>query len=258
MIYLPSIVCVSQYFDKRRALATGIGVSGAGIGTFVFSPLTSLLIRKYTWQGTMLIQAGLVLNCIPCALVYRPINVINHKVETQDSCIEDGLETTGLSETNGFNDMSNSNVSSRIETDVISKSTGCYKTYEPTVKGISKQSTEPLLNKRTSSKSEINFESALNQNRKQKHEHKEKNALFNIIMELLNSFDVNIFRNVVFCVFLVSTFFYGLGYYVPYVYLPDTAGEAGTYLPFPKLVYFQQVITCVALIFSYLEQGDTF
>lgn len=227
MIYLPSIVCVSQYFDKRRALATGIGVSGAGIGTFVFSPLTSLMIRTYTWQGTMLIQAGLVLNCLPCALVYRPISVVNPKFETQeqDSCIEGGLEANGFNENNGVNGVSNSNVNSGIETDEVLylKSNGCYNTDE------SKHSNEPLLNKRTSQRITISCKSALTQDRKQKPVHKEKSDVFDIIRELLNSFDVNIFRNVVFCMFLVSMFFYGLGYYIPYVYLPDTAGEAGTY-----------------------------
>ena len=38
MIYLPSIISVSYYFEKRRALATGIAVCGAGVGCFVFAP----------------------------------------------------------------------------------------------------------------------------------------------------------------------------------------------------------------------------
>ena len=32
MMYLPSIVVVGFYFDKKRALATGIAVCGSGIG----------------------------------------------------------------------------------------------------------------------------------------------------------------------------------------------------------------------------------
>lgn len=32
MVYLPSRVIVSYYFETRRALATGVAVSGSGIG----------------------------------------------------------------------------------------------------------------------------------------------------------------------------------------------------------------------------------
>ena len=42
LMYLPSIVMVGYYFDKRRALATGIAVCGSGIGSFVFAPLTEV------------------------------------------------------------------------------------------------------------------------------------------------------------------------------------------------------------------------
>ena len=40
LIYLPAIVSVSIYFEKKRAFATGIAVCGSGLGTFIFAPLT--------------------------------------------------------------------------------------------------------------------------------------------------------------------------------------------------------------------------
>ena len=40
LIYLPAIVSVSIYFEKKRAFATGIAVCGSGLGTFLFAPLT--------------------------------------------------------------------------------------------------------------------------------------------------------------------------------------------------------------------------
>ena len=39
MIYLPAIVSVTYYFEKKRAFATGLAVCGSGIGTFIFAPL---------------------------------------------------------------------------------------------------------------------------------------------------------------------------------------------------------------------------
>ena len=49
LIYLPAIVSVSMYFEKKRAFATGIAVCGSGLGTFIMAPVTEgwvLLPRK--------------------------------------------------------------------------------------------------------------------------------------------------------------------------------------------------------------------
>jgi len=67
MMYLPAIVSVTCYFEKKRSFATGIAVCGSGLGTFIFAPLTQTLIDGYrldslpaeaddsemprTWQG---------------------------------------------------------------------------------------------------------------------------------------------------------------------------------------------------------------
>jgi len=49
-MYLPSIVMVGFYFDKKRAMATGIAVCGTGIGTFVLAPIVNLLASEYGWK----------------------------------------------------------------------------------------------------------------------------------------------------------------------------------------------------------------
>ena len=56
LIYLPAIVCVSMYFEKKRAFATGIAVCGSGLGTFVMAPVSQgypfifLLYLGYRWK----------------------------------------------------------------------------------------------------------------------------------------------------------------------------------------------------------------
>jgi MFS family permease len=45
LIYLPAIVVVGYYFERKRALATGIAVAGSGVGTFVFPPVAVYLIQ---------------------------------------------------------------------------------------------------------------------------------------------------------------------------------------------------------------------
>ena len=47
LIYLPAVCAVGYYFEKKRALATGISVCGSGVGTFVFAPLGTYLLEQY-------------------------------------------------------------------------------------------------------------------------------------------------------------------------------------------------------------------
>lgn len=72
-MYLPSIVMVGHYFDKKRALATGIAVCGSGTGTFVFAPLGSYLVSEYGWKGCNIIMAAIILNGVAFGAIYRPL-----------------------------------------------------------------------------------------------------------------------------------------------------------------------------------------
>lgn len=73
LIYLPAIVSVTTYFEKKRSLATGIAVCGSGFGTFVFAPVINLLLTEYGWRGAMLIIAAIVLECILFGALFRPL-----------------------------------------------------------------------------------------------------------------------------------------------------------------------------------------
>ncbi len=73
LVYVPAVVIVAYYFEKRRAFATGVAVAGSGIGTFVFAPLTEYLMEQYSWKGAVLIIGGIMLNICACGAVFRPI-----------------------------------------------------------------------------------------------------------------------------------------------------------------------------------------
>ena len=75
LIYVPAIVSVGYYFDKRRSLAMGIAVCGSGIGTFIFSPLNRVLNEHFDWQGAFLIKSALVLNICVCGVLMRPVAI---------------------------------------------------------------------------------------------------------------------------------------------------------------------------------------
>ena len=70
LIYLPAIVSVGYYFEKRRAFATGIAVCGSGFGTFIFAPVANLLLEHFDWKGANLLLAGLIFYCAGCNLFF--------------------------------------------------------------------------------------------------------------------------------------------------------------------------------------------
>lgn len=73
MIYLPSIVSVGYYFEKKRALATGIAVCGSGIGTFIFAPLSEFLLQELDWKNALMVISGITLNGAVCGMLMRPL-----------------------------------------------------------------------------------------------------------------------------------------------------------------------------------------
>ncbi|XP_045783496.1 monocarboxylate transporter 12 [Maniola jurtina] len=68
----PGIVIVSQYFDKHRAMANGICVSGTAAGSFVFPMLIEKLVDTYGLHGTVLLLGGGMLHVCVSATLYRP------------------------------------------------------------------------------------------------------------------------------------------------------------------------------------------
>ncbi|KAL7735856.1 hypothetical protein ACLKA6_017854 [Drosophila palustris] len=72
----PGIVIVSQYFDKHRALANGICVSGTAAGSFVLPILIKHLVENCGFHGTLLILGGCMLHVCVSATLYRPLSAL--------------------------------------------------------------------------------------------------------------------------------------------------------------------------------------
>ena len=53
--YVPSVGAVQRWFLRRRGFASGLAVSGIGVGTLVVPPLASLLIDALGWRETYLV-----------------------------------------------------------------------------------------------------------------------------------------------------------------------------------------------------------
>lgn len=92
LIYLPAIVCVTIYFEKKRSLATGIAVCGSGFGTFIFAPIITFLVKEYGWRGSMLILAAGVLECVIFGAMFRPLESPKKTKRVNSIVIEDNKE----------------------------------------------------------------------------------------------------------------------------------------------------------------------
>ncbi|XP_065368220.1 uncharacterized protein Sln [Calliphora vicina] len=95
----PGIVIVSQYFDKHRALANGICVSGTATGSFILPVLIKHLAENFGFHGTILILGFCMLDVCLSALLYRPLESFH----TDDDKIEEEDATKPLNDINPSN-----------------------------------------------------------------------------------------------------------------------------------------------------------
>ncbi|XP_006890392.1 PREDICTED: monocarboxylate transporter 14 [Elephantulus edwardii] len=79
MAYLPAVVMVSRYFQKRRALAQGLSTTGTGFGTFLMTVLLKYLCAEYGWRNAMFIQGAVSLNLCVCGALLRPLAAVEDR-----------------------------------------------------------------------------------------------------------------------------------------------------------------------------------
>ncbi|XP_043578591.1 monocarboxylate transporter 12 isoform X2 [Bombus pyrosoma] len=89
----PGIILVSQYFDKHRALANGICVSGTAAGSFVFPLLIKVLVDNFGFHGTILLLGGCMLHVCVSATLYRPLE---NNYAPEDTNMPEKAEKNGV------------------------------------------------------------------------------------------------------------------------------------------------------------------
>ena len=75
LITTPGVLIVSLYFEKRRALASAICVSGNALGGFFLPPVIEYLLEEYGLRGTLLLLSAMQLHVCAASCLYRPIGV---------------------------------------------------------------------------------------------------------------------------------------------------------------------------------------
>ncbi|GFU20745.1 monocarboxylate transporter 9 [Nephila pilipes] len=64
-------VIVTQYFEKYRATASGLALSGACLGSFVFPVLLEYMLANFGLAGTFLVTGGLIMHVLPAAIMLK-------------------------------------------------------------------------------------------------------------------------------------------------------------------------------------------
>ena len=89
MAYVPAVGAVQKWFDRRRGLASGLAVSGIGVGTLAVPPVGALLIAGLDWRPAFLLvgavvvvaggAAGLLVRNPPASGTEAPESPVEHR-----------------------------------------------------------------------------------------------------------------------------------------------------------------------------------
>ena len=72
-LFVSSYVVTSQYFDRKRSIATGIIASGSGMGVMAVAPILQALLNSYGWKKTYRITAGIFSVVFVLCLSFNPV-----------------------------------------------------------------------------------------------------------------------------------------------------------------------------------------
>jgi len=71
LVFSPSYIAVSQWFEKKKGKAMAFCTLGTGFGGVFMATLMALLVDKYGYFGTMLIAGALLFNVSVGGALYR-------------------------------------------------------------------------------------------------------------------------------------------------------------------------------------------
>ena len=86
MTYFPAMISVNLYFDKKRALAQGITMSGSCLGFFLWAPVLNIVIEYYQLNGGFITTAVMSIVCSLLGLLVKPL-LPSQVVEGQDNVL---------------------------------------------------------------------------------------------------------------------------------------------------------------------------
>ncbi|KAF5282141.1 hypothetical protein FQR65_LT02838 [Abscondita terminalis] len=96
MIYLPAVIAVGFYFERLRALASGIAVCGAGMGGIILPLVFTIILNEHGWRYTYIIMSILCISCVFCGYLFKPLKPTKICVQLDD-CVSTATQETNKS-----------------------------------------------------------------------------------------------------------------------------------------------------------------
>lgn len=97
LCYTSSFVAIGYNFEEKRNFASGVAVSGVGIGAFTLAPILQTVSDSYGYFGLWLTCSGLTLQyCVFGAMLFPSRLELERKIKTQFSTIDKDQRREGL------------------------------------------------------------------------------------------------------------------------------------------------------------------
>lgn len=72
IVYLPTIIIVSHYFERYRVIANGIMLCGSSIGSIAVSSILTIAVQRWGKENALRLQACMLAMVFVFAMVYKP------------------------------------------------------------------------------------------------------------------------------------------------------------------------------------------
>lgn len=206
-----TVAVVGAHFEEKRATAMGVVFAGSGFGSLLLAPMIGWLNEYYGfWKGSMLIIAGLLLNCVPLSLLYSE----------KESDVSEPAESVAVALTKSVvspisskksthevkNEPAQDKISSAAQTDDTDPSA-----VDSDILGAHQD--QLIENAIPSGLSSIAFQ--------------EQSRCVSFTEALQNMMDITLLTNYVFLIFNVAILTIYLGIRMPFVYIPHLSTELG-------------------------------
>jgi len=79
IVGMASWLIVREYFGPKPNIANTLYACAFPAGIFTFSLITRVLYDNFSYFGTFLISSAIMMNCVVCALLFRPVAQVTMK-----------------------------------------------------------------------------------------------------------------------------------------------------------------------------------
>jgi len=93
LMYIPAVVIVAETFNKRRSLAVGLSLCGAGAGQIGMAPLVSWVVGGWGWRVGLQVLACITLGCVGLGWGMKKKDAIAQECETVDNTTSEDEES---------------------------------------------------------------------------------------------------------------------------------------------------------------------